>query len=119
MSAPRSALVIPERLDAADREALKAANPNTFLIFAQGEVPPAPEPQKKAGWLMLIRVLNGLLSVGKTTAILASPLAAGAAALVEMGLDEAEQALSGAPETEDWPIERIRAARAAVLDPQT
>ena len=36
-----------------------------------------------------------------------------------MGLDEAEAALSGAPETEDWPLERIRAARAAVLDPQT
>ena len=119
MTAPRSALVIPERLDAADREALKAANPQAFLVFAQGDITPAPEPQKKAGWLVLVKVLKGLLAAGKTAAIFTAPLAAGAAGLLEMGLDEAEQALAGAPETEDWPIERIRAARAAVADPQT
>ena len=119
MTAPRTVLVLPERLDAADREALQAANPKAFLILAQGEIPAEPQPQKKAGWLMLVRVLKGLISYGKSAAIFAGPLAVGAAGLVEMGLDEAEQALSGAPETEDWTLDRIRAARAAVADPQT
>lgn len=119
MSEIKAAIVVPERLDAADREAIVAANPGIFLVLAQGEIPATPEPQKKSGWLMLIRVLKGLLAYGKTAAIFSGPLAVGAAGLLNMGLDEAEDALSGAPETEDWPLERIRAAKAAVLDPQT
>lgn len=116
---PRPALVLPARLDAADREALVAANPGVFLIVAQGEIPAAPPKANRHVWLTVISILRGLLAAGKTAGILTGPLIPIAATALGVGLDHAEQAILGAPEVEDWTAERIAAKRAAVLDPST
>ena len=113
-------LVIPQRLDADDLTALKAANPGVFLVVAQGEVP--AEPQKAANrhtWLTVISVLRGLLAAGKVAGIFTGPLIPIAATALGVGLDHAEKAILDAPEIEDWTPDRIAAKRAAVLDPQT
>ena len=112
-------LVIPSRLDVADVDALKLANPDAFLVIAQGEVPAEPPKANKHVWLTVISILRGLLAAGKTAGILTGPLIPIAATALGVGLDHAEQAILGAPEVEDWTAERIAAKRAAVLDPQS
>ena len=112
-------LVIPPRLDAADREAIVAANPGVFLVLAQGEIPAAEPTANRHTWLTVIAVLKGLIGAGKTAGIFTGPLIPIAATALGLGLDHAEQAILGAPEVEDWTPSRIAAARAAVLDPQT
>lgn len=119
MSEPRAALVIPQRLDADDLAALKAANPGVFLVVAQGDVPAEEPKANRHTWLTVISVLKGLLAAGKTTGIFTGPLIPIAATALGVGLDHAEKAILDAPEVEDWTPARIAAARAAVLDPQT
>ena len=113
------ALVLPPRLDAADVDALRTANPGVFLVVAQGEIPAEAPKANRHTWLTVISVLKGLLAAGKTAGIFTGPLIPIAASVLGLGLDRAEQAISGAPEVEDWTIDRIAAARAAVKDPQT
>ncbi len=112
-----SAIVLPPRLDAADVEALRQANHGVFLVVAQGEIPAEQPTANRHTWLTVISVLKGLLAAGKTAGIFTGPLIPIAASVLGLGLDRAEQAISGAPEVEDWTIERIAAARAAVKDP--
>lgn len=119
MTAPKTALVVPERLDAADRDALQTANPGVFLVLAQGEIPTEEPKANRHTWLTVINVVKTLWSVGKTAAIFAGPLGVLAAAAVNAGIDEAEQAILKTPEVEDWTPTRIAAARAAVKDPQS
>lgn len=119
MSEPRSVLVLPQRLDAADVDALKAANPAAFLVVAQGEIPTEEPTANRHVWLTVISVVRGLLAAGKVAGIFTGPLIPVAATVLGMGLDEAEQAITAAPEVEDWTSTRIAAARAAVKDPQT
>lgn len=114
-----NALVIPSRLDAADVDALKLANPGAFLIVAQGEVPAEEPKANRHTWLTVIAVLKGLLGAGKAAGIFTGPLIPIAATALGLGLDHAEKAILGAPEVEDWTPERIAAARAAVEDPRT
>ena len=116
---PRPALVIPQRLDADDLTALKAANPGVFLVVAQGEVPTEPPKANRHTWLTAISVLRGLLAAGKVAGIFTGPLIPIAATALGVGLDHAERAILDAPEIEDWTPERIAAKRAAVADPQT
>lgn len=119
MSDPRASLVLPSRLDDADRAALTAANPGVFLVVAQGEIP-AEEPKlNRHTWLTIISIVRGLLSAGKVAGIFTGPLIPAAAYVVGIGLDRAEQAILGSPEVEDWTPTRIAEARAAVLDPLT
>lgn len=112
-------IVLPARLDDADRAALVAANPGAFLVVAQGEIPAEPPKANRHTWLTVIQIVRGLLAAGKVAGIFTGPLIPIAASVVGLGLDRAEQAILGSPEVEDWTIERIEAARAAVLDPQT
>lgn len=119
MTSPRTALLVPDRLDAADREALQAANPGLFLVLAQGEIPTEEPKANRNTWLTVINVVKTLWSVGKTAAIFSGPLGILAAGAVNMGLNEAEQAILGSPEVEDWPLSRIAAAKAAVKVPLT
>lgn len=114
-----NALVIPSRLDAADVDALKLANPGAFLVVAQGEVPTAEPTANRHVWLTVISVVRGLLDAGKVAGIFTGPLIPVAATVLGMGLDRAEQAINAAPEVEDWTPTRIAAARAAVKDPQS
>ncbi len=119
MTAPKTALIVPERLDAADREALTAANPGVLLVMTQGEIPTEEPKANRHQWLTVINVVKTLWSVGKTAAIFSGPLGVLAAAVVNEGIEEAEQAILKTPEIEDWTPTKIAAARAAVLDPQT
>jgi hypothetical protein len=119
MSEPRSVLVLPPRLDTADVDALKAANPGAFLVVAQGEIPTEEPKANRHVWLTVISVVRGLLSAGKVAGIFTGPLIPVAATVLGMGLDRAEQALTDAPEIEDWTPTKIAAARAAVKDPTT
>ena len=119
MTAPRTALIVPERLDAADREALSTANPGVFLVLTQGEIPTGEPEANRNTWLTVINVVKTLWSVGKTAAIFSGPLGVLAAGAINMGLHEAEQAITAAPEVEDWTPTKIAAARAAVKDPTT
>ena len=119
MTAPKTALVVPERLDAADRDALQTANPGVFLVLAQGEIPTEEPKANRHTWLTVISVVRGLLDAGKLAGIFTGPLIPVAATVLGMGLDEAEQAINEAPEVEDWTPTRIAAARAAVLEPTT
>jgi len=112
-------LVLPQRLDAADREALAAANPGVFLVIAQGEIPAEPPKANRHTWLTVISIVKGLLAAGRVAGIFTGPLIPIAATVVGLGLDYAEKAILDAPEVEDWTIERIEAARAAVKEPQT
>ncbi|MFA6031113.1 MAG: hypothetical protein WC969_14755 [Elusimicrobiota bacterium] len=114
-----NALVIPSRLDEADVTALKAANPQAFLVVAQGEIPTEEPSANRHVWLTVISVVRGLLAAGKFAGIFTGPLIPVAATVLGMGLDRAEQAILAAPEIEDWTPTRIAEARAAVLDPQT
>ena len=114
-----NALVIPSRLDAADVDALKLANPTAFLVVAQGEVPTTEPTANKHVWLTVISVVRGLLDAGKLAGIFTGPLIPVAATVLGIGLDEAEQAINEAPGVEDWTPTRIAAARAAVKDPQS
>lgn len=119
MTAPRTALIVPERLDAADREALTTANPGVFLVMTQGEIPVEEPKANRNTWLTVINVVKTLWSVGKTAAIFSGPLGVLAAAAVNTGINEAEQAILKTPEVEDWTPTRIAEARAAVKDPTT
>ena len=112
-------LVIPSRLDAADVDALKLANPTAFLVVAQGEVPTEEPKANRHVWLTVISVVRGLLDAGKFAGIFTGPLIPVAATVLGMGLDRAEQAINEAPEVEDWTPTKIAAARAAVKDPTT
>ena len=114
-----TALVIPQGIPAEAVEKIRAANPGVFLVVAQGEVPAEKPTANRHTWLTVISVLKGLVAAGKTAGIFTGPLIPIAASVVGLGLDRAEQAISGAPEVEDWTIDRIAAARAAVKDPQT
>lgn len=116
---PRPYLVVPQRLDAEDVAAMKAANPGVFLVVAQGEVPVTEPKANRHVWLTVISVVRGLLSAGKAAGIFAGPLIPVAATVLGMGLDRAEQAILKAPEVEDWTPTRIAAARAAVKEPTT
>lgn len=111
------AIVIPAGVTSDVVEKLKAANPGLFLVVAQGEVPTEQPTANRHTWLTVISVVKGLLAAGKTAGIFTGPLIPIAASVVGIGLDRAEQAISGAPEVEDWTIDRIAAARAAVEDP--
>ena len=119
MTAPKTALIVPERLDAADREALTAANPGVFLIIAQGEIPAEPPKAPRHVWLTVISIVRGLLAAGKVAGIFTGPLIPIAATALGVGLDHAERAILDAPEVEDWTAERIAAKRAAVMEPTT
>lgn len=119
MSAPHSVLVLPPRLDEADRAAITAANPGAFLVVAQGEIPAEEPKANRHTWLTVISILKGLLGAGKVAGIFTGPLIPIAASVLGTGLDYAEKAILGSPEIEDWTPSRIAEARAAVLDPQT
>jgi hypothetical protein len=119
MTAPKTALLVPERLDAADREALTAANPGVFLVMAQGPIPTEEPKANRHTWLTVINVVKTIWSVGKTAAIFSGPLGILAAAVVNEGIEEAEQAILQAPEVEDWTPTRIAEAKAAVKGPTT
>ncbi len=119
MSAPKVALVVPPTVEPADAEAIRAANPGVFLVLAQTEVPAEEPKANRNTWLTVINVVKTLWSVGKTAAIFSGPLGILAAAAVNTGINEAEQAILGAPEVEDWPLSRIAAAKAAVAVPLT
>lgn len=119
MTAPRTAILIPEVLDAGDRTALQAANPGLFLVLAQGEIPTEEPKANRHTWLTVLNVVKTLWSVGKTAAIFAGPLGVLAAAVVNTGIDEAEQAILQTPEVEDWTPTRIAEAKAAVKVPLT
>jgi len=119
VTAPKTALLVPERLDAADREALTAANPGVLLVMTQGEIPTEEPKANRHTWLTVINVVKTLWTFGKTAAIFSGPLGMLAASAVNMGLESAEQAILKTPEIEDWTPTKIAAARAAVLDPQT
>lgn len=110
-------LVIPPDIPPEVVERLKAANPGLFLVVAQGEVPADKPSANRHTWLTVISVLKGLVAAGKTAGIFTGPLIPIAASVLGLGLDRAEQAISGAPEVEDWTIDRIAAERAAVKDP--
>lgn len=112
-----AAIVIPAGVPADAIEKLKAANPGLFLVVAQGEVPAEQPKANRHTWLTVISVLKGLVAAGKTAGIFTGPLIPIAASVLGLGLDRAEQAISGAPEVEDWTIDRIAAERAAVKDP--
>ena len=119
-ASPRPALVLPPRLDADDVAAVKLANPGVFLVVAEGDIPAEPpKATDRHVWLTVISVVRGLLAAGKTAGIFTGPLIPIAATVVGLGLDEAEKAILNTPEVEDWTIERIAAARAAVKDPQS
>ena len=121
MSEPRAAIVIPAGVPPEAVEALRQANPDVFLVVS-GAAPAPAAPAHRNTWLTVIAVVKGLLAVGKTSAIFtgpAAPFALLAAGAINMGLDRAEQAILGNPEVEDWTLERIAAARAAVKDPTT
>ena len=114
-----AAIVIPAGIPAEAIEKIRAANPGLFLVVAQGEVPAEQPKANRHTWLTVISVLKGLVAAGKTAGIFTGPLIPIAASVLGLGLDRAEQAISGAPEVEDWTIHRIAAERAAVQDPQT
>lgn len=120
MSDPRTAIVIPAGVSPEAVEALRKANPDVFLVVSGAE-PAAAEPKaNRHVWLTVISIVRGLLAAGKTAAIFSGPaafLAPIAAGVLNTGLDRAEQALTGAPEVEDWTLSRIADARAAVKDP--
>ena len=114
-----AAIVIPAGIPAEAIEKIRAANPGLFLVVAQGEVPAEQPKANRHTWLTVISVLKGLVAAGKTAGIFTGPLIPIAASVLGLGLDRAEQAISGAPEVEDWTIDRIAAAMAAVKDPQS
>jgi hypothetical protein len=120
---------LPAGFTAAQVSDLVAANAGIPLVLIQPPVLPPPgsgpstvgaappAPTHRDFWL-------GLIGVLKAAAHLALPIVipgfgGAAAALLDVGIDDAESAILKNPVQEHWTIDAIRAKQAAVVDPTT
>jgi hypothetical protein len=109
---------LPAVLTAEDIAALKAENASAaFVQVVPMDGAPVTEASGETASLW-ISIIKSVLHGGRTL-LVPGPWAAWVDGLIDTGVDDVTALILKAPITERWTINKIRAARAAVQDPQT